>query len=229
MEELKKQFNEVMTDFLNNCVPLAISNKELYFLSSKNGLFGFDIKQQSFFEPNSSEKYKIINKAVNDSFNEIQIKSFETLYTHSFNELNELKIRQNGQNKYTGLKAFYSKERNLIYVWNFFDNKWSSQDSQINRQYFSNNEIIPNEINEQVNEKPKHKPTYESYEKLEDLNITMDDLIKLTNVKLNDGSTHYKCDKLNCIISYNFINKYWYIYDKQTQSNILFATNIKYI
>ena len=32
MEELKKQFNEVMTDFLNNCVPLAISNKELYFL-----------------------------------------------------------------------------------------------------------------------------------------------------------------------------------------------------
>ena len=204
MEELKKQFNETMTHFLGKCIPLTITNKELYFLSPKNTLFGFDVKQQSFFEPNSNEKFKIINQAVNDSFNQTNIQSFNTIYTHSFTELTELKIRQNGQNKYTGLKAFYSKERDIIYVWNFFDNKWSTQDAKNNRQYFSNNEIIPNEIHDTSVQQSKHKPTYDYYETLEDLHITENDLVKIPNIRLGDASTHYKCDKLNCFVSYNF-------------------------
>ena len=221
MEELKKQFNDILSGFIGKCIPLTISSKELYFLSPKNMLFGFDIKQQSFFEPNSNEKFKIINQAVNDSFNQTNINSFNVLYNHSFSELVELKIRQNGQNKYTGLKAFYSKERNIIYVWNFFDNKWSTQDANSNRQYFSNNEIIPNELHETPVQQLKHKPTYDYYETLEDLHITDNDLVKIPNIRLGDASTHYKCNKLNCIVSYNFVNKYWYIYDKDTQSQIL--------
>jgi len=47
------------------------------------------------------------------------------------------------------------------------------------------------------------------------------DLIKIPNIRFGDASTHYKCNKLNCIVSYNFVNKYWYIYDKDTQSQIL--------
>ena len=218
MEELKKQFNGIMTEFIEKCTPLTISNKELYFLSPKNTLFGFDVKQKSFFEPNSNEKFKIINQTVNDSFNQTNIQSFNTIYNNSFSELTELKIRQNGQNKYTGLKAFYSKEKDIIYIWNFFDNKWSTQDAKNNRQYFSNNEIIPNETPVQQS---KNKPTYEYYETLEDLHITENDLVKLPYVRLGDASTHYKCDKLNCVVSFNFVNKYWYIYDKDTQQHIL--------
>jgi hypothetical protein len=225
MEDLRKQFNDIMTGFIEKCIPLTISNKELYFLSPKNTLFGFDVKQQSFFEPNSNEKFKIINQVVNDSFNQINVQSFNVLYNHLFSELVELKVRQNGQNKYIGLKAFYSRERDIIYVWNFFDNKWSTQDAKSNRQYFSNNEIIPNEIHESLNQQPKHKSTYEYYETLEDLHITDNDLVKIPNIRLSDASTHYKCDKLNCVVSYNFVNKYWYIYDNETQKKILTINN----
>jgi stress-induced morphogen len=221
MEELKKQFTETMTDFIEKCIPLTISNKELYFLSSKNTLFGFDIKQQSFFEPNSTERFKIINQAITESFNQTHIHSFNTIYNHPFSELIELKIKQSGYNKYTGLKAFYSKERDIIYVWNFFENKWSTQDSKSNRQYFSNNEIILNEITDTPIQQSKHKITYDYYETLEDLKINETDLVKIPNIRLGDASTHYKCDKLNCIVSFNFVNKYWYIYDKEIQKKIL--------
>jgi hypothetical protein len=220
MEELKKQFNETLSHFINNCVPLTISNKELFFMSPKNILIGFDIKQQLFFEPNSNEKFKIINQSVNDNFKENQINTFETQYCHLFNELIELKVRQNGHNKYIGIKPFYSKDKNIIYIWNFFDNKWSIQDAKINRQYFSNNEIIPNDIIEQPIQQKK-KSTYDFYETLDDLSITENDLVKIPNIKLGDMSTHYKCDKLNIIVSYNFVNKYWYVYDKETQLKIL--------
>jgi len=220
MEELKKQFTETMNDFIEKCIPLSKSNKEFYFLSPKNTLFGLDIKQQSFFEPNSNERFKIISQTVNESFNQTHIQSFNTIYGHSFTELIELKIKQTAYTKYTGLKAFYSKEKNIIYVWNFFENKWSTQDTKNNRQYFSNNEIITNEMNDVDIQQSKHKPTYDYYETLEDLNITENDLVKIPNIRLGDASTHYKCEKLNCVVSFNFVNKYWYIYDKETQNKI---------
>lgn len=223
MEEMKTNFVETMNKYFTKCIPLTQSTKEIFFLSPTNAVIGFDIKHGSFFEPNSTARFSLIHDALISAFDEKVVGAFETIYQQKFTDLTELKVKMGAQTKYIGLRAFYSKEKNAIYVWNFFNSKWDVQDSLTNRQYFSNCEIIPTEkeLEKQV-EKPK--PKIEYYESLDDLGIVQEDLEKMVNARFRDGSTHYHCKKLNSVVSFQFINKYWYVPDKQTQSLIL-STN----
>jgi hypothetical protein len=227
-EELKIHFNEMMTKYFEKCIPLTSSPKEIFFLSPSNGqpnghlVMGFDIKHSSFFEPNSSARFHLINSFISDSFNEKNKSSFETIYQHQFSELIELKVKVGAQTKYQGLIAFYSTDKNIIYLWNHFLNKWDTQDALLNRQYFSNCEIIPTEKETTLhNRNERSKPKIEYYENLEELGVEQDDLRKIVTAKFRDGSTHYFCKKINSVVSYQFVDKYWFVPDKQMQALIL--------
>lgn len=220
----KTQLQNTMAKYFEKCMPLTFSTKEIFFLSPTYNVIGFDIKRGNFFEPNSMMRFSLIKDAAVLAFDEKVINSFQTLYQHNFLELEELKVKMGAHNKYLGIMAFYSKERNTIYAWNMFSSKWEIQNALINRQYFSNCEIIPTEPEPaQVQEEPKQKIKY--YENLEDLDLDKSELTKLVNAKFRDGSTHYFCKKLDSVVSYNFVRDYWYIPGKKEQELILNTDN----
>lgn len=218
----KTQLQNIMTKYFEKCIPLSSSTKEMFFLSPTYCVIGFDIKHGNFFEPNSALRFSLVRDATVLAFNEKVINSFQTIFQHSFSELEELKVKMGAHNKYLGIRAFYSKERNTIYVWNMFSSKWETQNALINRQYFSNCEIIPTEPEPaQTQEEPKQKEKIKYYENLEDLDLDKSELTKLANAKFRDGSTHYFCKKLDSVVSYNFVRDYWYIPGKKEQEQIL--------
>jgi hypothetical protein len=122
-DESKAQFIGIMSKYFDTCIPLTFSQKELFFLSPSNSpnnynVIGFDIKHSSFFEPNSNARFQLLNTYVTNSFNETNKNFFELIYQHKFSELQELKIKVSSQAKYQGVLAFYSFEKNTIFLWN---------------------------------------------------------------------------------------------------------------
>ena len=210
---------DLFSNYFNKSILISKTDKEIFYISPSNIVMGFDIKNESFFEPNSSLGFNLVKKVSLDMFNEQYKKTFVNTYQHDFDELQELKFSANSQSKKKnlGVLAFYSKERNLIYLWSLFTKKWEIQDALINRQYYANFEIIA-VPEEKIESSQKQKNKY--YEGLEDLGITEDDIVKL-DIKSRDGSVHYRCEKLNCVVSYNFIRGYWYIASPEYQENIL--------
>ena len=211
VDQLKKLYKENVYGFLDTCIPLSFKDNTLYFLSTSCQLYGFDTKKTTFFEPNSSNKYTIINTCINNFFTDSIKKTLEENYGVKFDDLVELILRFNYREKHVGKKFLFCKTKNTIFIWNMVTTKWESGDVDNMKHIFSNNEIFQDQTK-------IYKST--KVTSFEDLQIDMDDLDEITS-RFRDSSIHYYHKNQNKIYSLNYIKGFWYIPDENIQQNIL--------
>lgn len=211
LSELKKIYKDNVYGFLDACMPLSFKDNTLYFLSANGQLYGFDTKKTSFFEPNSTNKYTLINNCINNYFTDTIKKSLEEKAGVKFDELDELILRFNNREKHIGKKFFFCKSQNTIFIWNMVTSKWESADVDKMKHLFSNNEIL----HDQTKVYKSTKVT-----SFEDLQIDMDDLEQIT-ARFRDCSIHYLHKDQNKIYSLNYVKGFWYIPEESIQKQIL--------
>jgi len=212
IENLRKIFNETLNGFLNKCIPLENSDSIIYFLSGTSQLYGFDRKKNSFFEPNSINKFKLVAKCIDSYFTDQVKLSFEKEMMVNFDSLKELFLKVNYREKYIGKKFFYDSDKNVIYVWNMVNSKWELIDDINKFKYiFSNTDDL------QDNTKVFKSNKVSSFE---DLGIDFEDL-KEIQARFRDNSIHYLHKIKNKIYSLSIIGNFWYIPDELIQKKIL--------
>jgi hypothetical protein len=211
INELKKTFKDTIYGFFDTCIPLGEKDNSLYFLSLSGQLYGFDKKNKSFFEPNSTNKYILINNCINIYFTKEIKKSLEETVGINFDDLVELILRATYKEKHIGKKFFYSREKNIIFVWNMVTTKWETAEIDKLKHFFSNNEILQDDTKVYKSSKVTS---------FEDLEIDMDDLEEIS-ARFRDSSIHYYHKDQNKIYSLNYIKNYWYIPEENLQKSIL--------
>lgn len=209
--QLKKQFKDIIYGFLDTCIPLGIKDNYLYFLSASSQLYGFDIKKNAFFEPNSTKKYDLINECIDIYFTDAIKKSLEEKIAVKFEDLVELLLRFNYREKHIGKKFFFCSSQNTIFVWNMVTSKWEVGEVEKLKYLFSNNEILQDQTK-------VYKST--KVTSFEDLGIDMDDLEEISQ-RFKDHSIHYYHTRKNKIYSLNYLKNYWYIPDEDLQKKIM--------
>jgi len=213
--QLKKQFKDTIYGFLDTCIPLGVKENYLYFLSPSSQLYGFDMKKNAFFEPNSSNKYVLINECIDIYFTDSIKKSLEEKTGVKFDELIELLLRFNYREKYIGKKFFFCPSQNTIYVWNMVTSKWEVGEIDKLKYLFSNNDILQDQTK-------VYKST--KVTSFEDLGIEMEDLEEISE-RFKDNSIHYFHLKKHKIYSLNYLKNYWYIPEEEIQKKIMMFVN----
>lgn len=214
VESLRKDFKETMNTFLDACIPLGSIENYLHFMSTSGQLYGFDTKRNIIFEPNASNKYKLIDEYIDVYFTNDIKKSLEERIGLQFSDLVELLLRPNQKEKHIGKKFFYSKSHNQIYIWSMTTSKWEKSDVEQIKYYFKNSEVF------ETNAKPIRSMPVGSVESFDDFGIEFEELQEI-NERFRDASIHYLHPKTNKIYSMNIIKNYWYIPEETVQRQIL--------
>jgi hypothetical protein len=209
---IKKNFNDVFNRFINQSIPLKEEDNIIYFMSQTNQLYGLDIKNQSIFEPNSSNKYKIINSSIKVYFNDEVKKMLENKVNVKFDELEELILKFNYREKNIGKKFYYSEKERQIFVWSLVNNKWELGDNDL-VYLFKNSDIIKEISNNNSNNIIVKKTLDELGGKIED----MEEITK----RFKDNSIHYYNKKDNKIYSLNILTGSWYNPNDNIQKQII--------
>lgn len=224
VEELKKNFNETLMNFIEKCIPLDIGEHEIYFISNqklgtteKSQLYGFDKRRNIIFEPIAANKNKLINKSMELYFTDDVKKNLENKVGINFTDLCELTLKNNYLDKYVAKKFFYHCGRHVIYVWNMIHNEWEVTDEvETFRHLFVNSSDIPNDI---ISFSSNKSTNYT----LDSLGVKFDDLDELS-YRAKDGCIHYINKKTQKMYTLNLIKNQWYltpeIYIKNIKSNM---------
>lgn len=219
--ELTDIFTSSFKSFIDNCIPLSKNDNIVYFMSKSNQMYGLDTSKQSLFEPNSSNKYKIINSCIDLYFNDDVKKSFETKTGVKFNDLTELLLKFNYREKNIGKKFFYSNKERKIFVWSLINHKWEIGDDDELVYLFTNSNIIKKSVDKlsdsNLISNKENKTTKNS---LEDLGANFEDMEEVPK-RFKDASIHYYNNKDKKIYSLNIISGSWYIPDETIQKQIL--------
>ena len=209
--QLKETFRETLNKYINNCIPLSSKENYIYFISESNQLYGYDTNKNMLFEPNSLNKFNLVNNSMELYFTDDVKKSLETKTNLKFDDLFELSLKTNYREKYIGRKFFFSKQEKRIYIWSISTAKWEKADVDKYRHIFSNNDILTDESLIKKSEKARS---------LEDLGIEFNDLEEIS-LRFRDASIHYYHRKLNKIYSLNIASNIWYVPMDSTQKQIM--------
>ncbi len=74
LDDMKKEFYNVMAEYVNNSVPLHVSSEYFYFLTKSGQLYGYDKKRKLLFEPNDTKKHALFEESFDMYFNDEQRK-----------------------------------------------------------------------------------------------------------------------------------------------------------
>jgi hypothetical protein len=208
-QNLNETFKTCFSKFFNDCMPLCSEGKFVYFMSSSNQIYGFDIDKNILFEPNTTNKSNLLDQSIKIHFSESDVSNFESLSKLKFTDLVELIIKPNYKEKYLGRKYFFAKP-DTIFIWTLVSKKWEKSDVDALRHIFKNSEIFI-EYTARVSEKTKS---------LEELGIEYNDLEEI-GLRFKDASIHYFHNKLNKIYSLNMATNNWYTPSANFQKQLL--------
>lgn len=211
LQQLKKTFKETLDKFVDTCIPLSSKENYIYFISESNQLYGFDVNKNVLFEPNSINKFNLVNNSMETYFTDDVKKLLEDKAKLKFNDLIELTIKINYREKYIGKKFFFHKLDNRIYIWSMVNGKWEKSDVDTLRHIFSNNDILTDFTTIKRSEKVKS---------LDDLGVDFNDLEEIS-LRFRDASIHYYHKKLNKIYSLNIALNHWYVPIDSIQKQLL--------
>lgn len=216
LSRLKSQFKDTIYSFIDTCIPLGTTDNHMHFLSMNGQLYGFDLKKNTFFEPNTSIKYSLINNCINMYFTDKIKHTLEEKVGVKFEDMVELLLRFNYKEKHIGKKFFFCKTHNIIYIWSMMNSeKWETADVDTFKYLFSNNDILQDETK-------VYKST--KVTSFEDLGIDMDDLEEIS-ARFKDGSIHYKHKTTNKIYSLNILKNFWYVPNEDISRRIMAYMN----
>lgn len=189
---LKEKFTKTFSNFIENCHPLHINEKNMYFYTKNGQVFGYDIDKNDMYEPTYASKYKIIDEYIKSFYDILLVESFQSTANKKLDAMVPLEVRYAYKEKYCGRRFFYDKSRNCIYVWDLMTRKWETSDEVNKLRYmFSNSEII-----EEENKNVK----VVTNKSLSDFNVEYEDLVEIP-VRLNDMSIHYFYPKKKTVYS----------------------------